>query len=248
MAATPLTPLLVLALAVPAAGPANMTRLRSTDPVPVAQRAVASPRAAVSRQDIEARLARFESANAGNPRAMAALRAAGATLARDPGAYVHEGVPDAKAIDALVNAQFSGIGGLAVPTPPPTARGGVQVAVGDINGDGATDASRKSGVRVAVGDVNGDGAAARSGRGGIHVAAGDLNALPAAQREQLQLLVLLQAAQAGQAEVDSLSAMGETQSLRLQMAMDRMSKLMSTLSNVMKKASDTSQSVIQNMK
>jgi len=33
--------------------------------------------------------------------------------------------------------------------------------------------------------------------------------------------------------------MGETESLRLQMAMDRLSKMMSTLSNLLKKMSDT---------
>lgn len=50
------------------------------------------------------------------------------------------------------------------------------------------------------------------------------------------------------AELDSMSEMGETESLRLQMAMDRMSKMMSTLSNLMKKASETSSGIIQNLK
>jgi hypothetical protein len=49
-------------------------------------------------------------------------------------------------------------------------------------------------------------------------------------------------------ELDSLSEMGEMESLRLQMAMDRMSKLMSTLSNLLKKISDTAQSITQNLK
>jgi hypothetical protein len=47
---------------------------------------------------------------------------------------------------------------------------------------------------------------------------------------------------------DALSEMGEMESLRLQMAMDRQSKMMSTLSNVMKKVSDTAQSITQNLK
>jgi hypothetical protein len=47
---------------------------------------------------------------------------------------------------------------------------------------------------------------------------------------------------------DSLSEMGEAESLRLQMAMDRLSKLMSTLSNELKKASETASSITQNMK
>jgi chromosome segregation ATPase len=49
-------------------------------------------------------------------------------------------------------------------------------------------------------------------------------------------------------ELDSLSELGETESLRLQMAMDRISKMMSTLSNVLKKISDTAQSITQNLK
>jgi len=48
--------------------------------------------------------------------------------------------------------------------------------------------------------------------------------------------------------LDALSEMGEVESLRLQMAMDRMSKLMSTLSNLLKKASETSDAIIANLK
>ena len=42
--------------------------------------------------------------------------------------------------------------------------------------------------------------------------------------------------------LDSLSEMGEMESLRLQMAMDRLSRLMSTLSNLMKKSQRDSRS------
>jgi len=38
------------------------------------------------------------------------------------------------------------------------------------------------------------------------------------------------------------------ESLRLQMAMDRKSKMMATLSNLLKKMSDTSSSITQNIK
>jgi hypothetical protein len=48
--------------------------------------------------------------------------------------------------------------------------------------------------------------------------------------------------------LDSLSEMGETESLRLQMAMDRMSKFMTALSNLEKKSSDTSDAIIANLK
>jgi len=49
-------------------------------------------------------------------------------------------------------------------------------------------------------------------------------------------------------DLDSMSEMGEMESLRLQMAMDRLSKMMSTLSNILKKISDTSQQITQNIK
>ena len=49
-------------------------------------------------------------------------------------------------------------------------------------------------------------------------------------------------------KLDSLSELGEMESLRIQMYMDRYSKFMTTLSNIMKKMSETSQSIIQNMK
>ncbi len=49
-------------------------------------------------------------------------------------------------------------------------------------------------------------------------------------------------------DLDSLSEMGEMDSLQLQMAMDRLSKLMSTLSNILKKTSDTASSITQNIK
>ena len=51
----------------------------------------------------------------------------------------------------------------------------------------------------------------------------------------------------GQFEND-LSELGEMESLRLQMAMDRMSKMMTTLSNLLKKMQDTSAAITQNLK
>ncbi len=49
-------------------------------------------------------------------------------------------------------------------------------------------------------------------------------------------------------QLDSLSEMSDMNSLRLQMAMDRRSKFMQTLSNVMKKISDTGDTLVQNLK
>lgn len=49
-------------------------------------------------------------------------------------------------------------------------------------------------------------------------------------------------------ERDSLSEISEMQSLRMQMMMDRLSKAISTISNIMKKLSETSSGIIQNLK
>jgi hypothetical protein len=49
-------------------------------------------------------------------------------------------------------------------------------------------------------------------------------------------------------DLDSLNELGETESLRLQMAMDRLSKLMSTLSNILKKMSETASQIARNLK
>jgi hypothetical protein len=49
-------------------------------------------------------------------------------------------------------------------------------------------------------------------------------------------------------KMDSLSEMGEMQFLKLQMIMDHKSKLMTALSNILKKISSTSDSTIQNIK
>lgn len=51
-----------------------------------------------------------------------------------------------------------------------------------------------------------------------------------------------------QSDLDSMNELGEMESLRMQMAMDRTSKAMSMLSNIQKKQSDTAQSITQNIK
>ncbi len=47
---------------------------------------------------------------------------------------------------------------------------------------------------------------------------------------------------------DEMSGMSEMESLKLQMAMDRLSKMMSVLSNLLKKQSETVQGITQNLK
>jgi hypothetical protein len=46
----------------------------------------------------------------------------------------------------------------------------------------------------------------------------------------------------------ALTEMGEMESVRLQMAMDRMAKMMATLSNMLKLMSETAQDITKNMK
>ena len=48
--------------------------------------------------------------------------------------------------------------------------------------------------------------------------------------------------------LDSLSELSEVLQLRLQMAMERWQRAMSTLSNLLKKVSETSSAIIQNLK
>jgi putative addiction module CopG family antidote len=50
------------------------------------------------------------------------------------------------------------------------------------------------------------------------------------------------------AKLDSMNEMSEMTSLHLQMMMDRRSKILSTLSNILKKLSSTQESIIQNIK
>lgn len=49
-------------------------------------------------------------------------------------------------------------------------------------------------------------------------------------------------------DLDAMSEMGEIQQLKLQSFMDRQNKLVSTLSNILKKISQTQESIIQNLK
>ncbi len=51
-----------------------------------------------------------------------------------------------------------------------------------------------------------------------------------------------------QNKLDSKSELGDTESLRLQMAMERLSKLMTALSNILKTLSDTADGIVQNLK
>ncbi len=70
----------------------------------------------------------------------------------------------------------------------------------------------------------------------------------AAEKEKLRQSDYDEISRAVTGKLDSMSEMGETESLRLQMAMDRVSKFMLALSNIMKKSGDTAEAIVQNMK
>jgi hypothetical protein len=80
-------------------------------------------------------------------------------------------------------------------------------------------------------------------RGGVQVAV-----IALVDRDIISRSQLTAAADAIKNDLDSLSELGEMESLRLQMAMDRLTKLMTALSNLLKKLSDTSEVIIANLK
>ena len=81
------------------------------------------------------------------------------------------------------------------------------------------------------------------------MAADDINdGISTEESEELSLLVLMEALRSARVERDSLSEQGEMQSPKMQMVMDRISKMEQMLSNTMKKLSEASSSIIQNMK
>ena len=109
--------------------------------------------------------------------------------------------------------------------------------------DGPLDFSRGLGSEAAYHKVPFPVADAQA-KGGVSFVETDLSpGAPIRRKEDLDALV-----DKAKGDLDSMSEMGEMESLRLQMAMDRLSKTMSTLSNVLKKISDASNTITQNLK
>jgi hypothetical protein len=79
--------------------------------------------------------------------------------------------------------------------------------------------------------------------GAVRLLETDLHSGPITQVSQLRWIL-----DAVKDQNDSLSEISTLDSLRLQMAMDRRSRLISTLSNIMKKLSDTDNTLVQNLK
>jgi hypothetical protein len=84
---------------------------------------------------------------------------------------------------------------------------------------------------------------------GNPIIGGAANKLKEANREfTLTLGTMSDIIDATKSDLNSLSEMGEMESLRLQMAMDRLSKLTAALSNIPKKMVETSDEIIENIK
>jgi hypothetical protein len=79
--------------------------------------------------------------------------------------------------------------------------------------------------------------------GGVRVVDTDLHPGPVTTEDQLRVI-----RDDLRDQLDSMSAISELTSLRLQMAMDRRSKFVETLSNVMKKIDSTQETIVQNLK
>lgn len=105
----------------------------------------------------------------------------------------------------------------------------------ELSPNGLGGASAYARVQIAIPDVE--------ATGGVRFATVAFADRRVVRREEIEA-----ARDAIRGQLDSLSELGEMESLRLQMAMDRLSKLMSTLSNVLKKMSDTGQTITQNLK
>jgi hypothetical protein len=76
----------------------------------------------------------------------------------------------------------------------------------------------------------------------------DFPGLSPQQTDVLVFALLEQTAESMKGKIDGMNEMSEMASLRLQMMMDRRSKFISTLSNIMKKISTTQDSLVENLK
>lgn len=233
---------------------------------------------------IDATLAKFAPANAGNRQATAALADAAAQVQRNPSAFLNaDGTANQAALAALVTQKFAGAGALTIPSPG--ASDGAD-ATGNLSslGDGDIMAlafivmmeAAKSAQEDLKTIMEGVNAINKKKEGWRRISdsvsqlaakcAGVETGCTASSADQRTIDNLLARKGEGRVDglvagkdidsaketiknkLDSLSEMGETESLRLQMAMDRLSKLMSTLSNVLKKSSDTASDITKNIK
>jgi hypothetical protein len=72
--------------------------------------------------------------------------------------------------------------------------------------------------------------------------------IPGITIQQTQLLALVAIQEALQNQLDNMNEMSEMTSMDLQMAMDRRSKFVEALSNIMKEIDATQESIVQNLK
>lgn len=223
---------------------------------------------------IDGALTRFAAANAGKPGVAAALDGAAAEITRNTAAYVDsDGSVNKHAVQELVSQRFRDAGpvtlpsadgaGVSYPTLGAAPDGDIEALAIIVMIEAARSArdDLKS-IMESTKTINGQKAAVRDAQRASNQALQD--AKDAVQRDnhlqdgkdslrrdnhvQDGKDSLHDEEQAMEGTKDSLSEMNEQDQLRLQMAMDRYSKLMSTLSNVMKKQSEASSAILGNMK
>lgn len=197
---------------------------------------------------IDDALARFAAANAGNPGVAAALDAAAAELARNPGAYLNaDGSANKNAMQGLVGQRCRDAGAVSLPSAD-----GADVAYPDFGAASEGDIEALAFIIMMQ-----EAKSARDDLKAIMEATKAANDRKAAQRDAMRAgKQAMQDAKDGAQDdrdaakggLDTLSDMGEQDQLHLQLAMDRYWKAMSTLSNLMHKQGDTASAIIGNMK
>jgi hypothetical protein len=206
---------------------------------------------AASNAAIDSQLSHFAAANAGNPGVQAALESAAAEVRANPEAFINaDGAINQQALSGLLRQQFGSAGNIVMPrvamdyatgnaglSPPATLSdlgdGDIMALAFIVMMEAAK--SEREDLKQIMDSVKAIDAEKQRWRTTTNATAGEGKDVDGAKDTIKEKL-------------DNLDEMGETESLRLQMAMDRLSKLMSTLSNVLNKSSNTSDEIIQNIK
>ena len=197
--------------------------------------------------DAERVVSAFIAANAANPEVLRSVANAASRVAADPDAFVGaDGSVSEQALSGLVRSELAATGEMGSATYANLA----SVADADIAAMAfivvmeAAKSAREdlAAIMEGVKSVNKEKQGWRGGDGGsgetAEVARG---ASPTASHAA-------GAKETANSDLDSLSEMGEMESFRLQQHQDRLAKVMEMMSNLIKKTSETSSIIAQNLK
>ncbi len=200
---------------------------------------------------IDASLQQFAAANRGNPEVISALERAAAQIKSQPEAFLDgDGAVRGDALAALLGRELAAAG----PITMPAANAADVTHYPSLAAMGELDIMAMAFLVMME--------AAKSARDDLKAIMAGVKAIDDDKDRWRRVAETLAAMAAGaasaedvgaardtiQGKLDSLSELGEMESLRLQMAMDRLTKLMSTLANLLKQASDTASTITGNLK